>query len=516
MTVTHYVDGGADEVVMAGGATRHKITVAGVAMVIETTAPTPASETRYLLKDHLGSTDVVTDASGTVLERMSFDAWGRRRQVNWQAYLASGVPAQVWQGELITKGFTGHEQLDQVELVHMNGRVYDPQLGRFLSADPNIQDLSNLQSFNRYSYVLNNPLSFTDPSAFFFEGLFKAIGRIFSSIFRAIGRVFNAILKSGIFRSIMQIAACANPWAAVTCPAAAAALTLASGGSVIQAFTAAAIAVAQPYIWDEVGDFVSDLKMAAHLSPFETAAASTLSHATVSGALSLAQGGTFLSGFASAGVAQATTLGTESALGRIPGAEGKYLRLAVAAISGGVTSELTGGKFFNGAVTAAFAYLYNDLTHGGRARPLGPPENWGAVAGVGTGIGIATGLRDALYKTWAYVRDALSGVLFNEASGPAPNDGIAAPHGGDEHDTAIDAEIDRVRSLGAENIRKNQVQVDINGNRVGDNRPDLQYDLDGQHYNVEWDYNQNRSDQHGQTIRNNDPNSICVLNKLGC
>jgi RHS repeat-associated protein len=52
--------------------------------------------------------------------------------------------------------FTGHEHIDEMGLIHMNGRVYDPQIGRFLSADPYIQSPYNTQSYNRYSYVMNN------------------------------------------------------------------------------------------------------------------------------------------------------------------------------------------------------------------------------------------------------------------------------------------------------------------------------------------------------------------------
>jgi RHS repeat-associated protein len=58
--------------------------------------------------------------------------------------------------------------LDEVGLVHMNGRIYDPLLGRFLSADVAIQAPGNLQSYNRYSYVMNNPLTLTDPTGWFF------------------------------------------------------------------------------------------------------------------------------------------------------------------------------------------------------------------------------------------------------------------------------------------------------------------------------------------------------------
>ena len=56
--------------------------------------------------------------------------------------------------------------LDQLDLVHMNGRIYDPQLARFMSADPIIQDPTHSQSYNRYTYVWNNPTNLTDPTGF--------------------------------------------------------------------------------------------------------------------------------------------------------------------------------------------------------------------------------------------------------------------------------------------------------------------------------------------------------------
>ena len=58
-------------------------------------------------------------------------------------------------------------------LVHMNGRIYDASLGRFMSADPFIAQTANLQNYNRYAYVNNNPLGYTDPTAFFLTKLFK-------------------------------------------------------------------------------------------------------------------------------------------------------------------------------------------------------------------------------------------------------------------------------------------------------------------------------------------------------
>src|SRR5690606_31089850 len=64
------------------------------------------------------------------------------------------------------RGYTGHEHMDEVGLIHMNGRVYDGKLARFVQADPIIQDPLRVQSLNRYSYVWNNPLNATDPSGF--------------------------------------------------------------------------------------------------------------------------------------------------------------------------------------------------------------------------------------------------------------------------------------------------------------------------------------------------------------
>ncbi|PTQ90492.1 RHS repeat-associated core domain-containing protein [Agitococcus lubricus] len=118
-----------------------------------------AQGTRYFHTDHLGSISSVTNATGTVLERFSYDAWGKRRAID-------GLDASGIKSTSTKHGFTGHEALDSIGLVHMNGRVYDPVVGRFVSADPFIDGVKNLQGFNRYSYVKNNPLSFIDLTGF--------------------------------------------------------------------------------------------------------------------------------------------------------------------------------------------------------------------------------------------------------------------------------------------------------------------------------------------------------------
>ncbi|MES9868355.1 MAG: RHS repeat-associated core domain-containing protein [Sedimenticola sp.] len=139
-----------------------------------------ADETRYLHYDALGSVDTITDGQGKVIERMSYDPWGKRRGGDWR--IDDPLNATQFHLALFTnRGFTGHEHIDELELIHMNGRVYDPEIGRFLSADPNIQAPQNSQSYNRYSYVLNNPLKYTDPSGYFFKKLFKGIKKVFKS-----------------------------------------------------------------------------------------------------------------------------------------------------------------------------------------------------------------------------------------------------------------------------------------------------------------------------------------------
>jgi RHS repeat-associated protein len=116
----------------------------------------------YLLKDRLGSVDAVTNASGAVIETRGYDAYGKPRSGTWNDL----TPAKLQSTNVTPKGFTQHEHLNQLELIHMNGRAFDYNLGRFTGVDPLIQFPLNSQSLNPYSYILNNPLSGTDPSGY--------------------------------------------------------------------------------------------------------------------------------------------------------------------------------------------------------------------------------------------------------------------------------------------------------------------------------------------------------------
>ncbi|WP_395373637.1 RHS repeat domain-containing protein [Marinicella sp. W31] len=124
----------------------------------------------YLQKDRLGSTTLVLDELGNRVHGRSYDAFGKPRDVNWndigglfEAEL--GLTNNQSTTEISKRGFTDHEHLDYLQLIHMNGRMFDFNNGRFLSVDPYIAG-SGSQAINPYTYIYNNPLSGTDPSGY--------------------------------------------------------------------------------------------------------------------------------------------------------------------------------------------------------------------------------------------------------------------------------------------------------------------------------------------------------------
>lgn len=115
----------------------------------------------YLQRDYQGSIVAITDANGAILEKRLFDAWGAIVSVQ------DGAGNNLAGLTILDRGYTGHEHLQSVGLINMNGRIYDPKLHRFLQPDNFVQDPFNTQNYNRYGYVLNNPLKYVDPSGEF-------------------------------------------------------------------------------------------------------------------------------------------------------------------------------------------------------------------------------------------------------------------------------------------------------------------------------------------------------------
>jgi RHS repeat-associated protein len=151
------------ERVTAGGVTeeRHQIYASGLPVAQYTTRTVGGADTRFLYRDQLGSTTLVASEVGGVTETLAYDAQGKRRFAN-----GTDDTAGTLTGTATDRGFTGHEHFDPLGLIHMNGRLYDPRVGRFVSADPIYSDTLQPQSWNRYSYVLNNPNRYVDPTGY--------------------------------------------------------------------------------------------------------------------------------------------------------------------------------------------------------------------------------------------------------------------------------------------------------------------------------------------------------------
>jgi RHS repeat-associated protein len=115
----------------------------------------------YALTDALGSTLGITDDKGTVSETDYYDLWGARTKVD-----GSPLDQPTLFQSLMSAGFTSQPHDDDLALINMQGRLYDPALGRFLSADPIVGNAGFSQSWNAYSYVGNSPTDFIDPSGF--------------------------------------------------------------------------------------------------------------------------------------------------------------------------------------------------------------------------------------------------------------------------------------------------------------------------------------------------------------
>lgn len=346
-----------EETTPAGKKQRHYISAgSGTIGVLIYEVATTKWTTQYWHKDHLGSTVAVTDSMGAVTERMAYEPFGKRRNINGLTDLLGTLAPTTTE-----RGFTGHEMMDEVGLINMNGRIYDPATGRFLSADPYIQAADNLQSYNRYSYVWNNPLNMTDPTGYW--GLKSLIKTVFP-VQKIADMATKAVMKVG-FDVIRQMPGqkqidkfiMNNRWAYQIGQIAAAyyggpegaALyasyyTYRATGSMSAAYKAGITSYATAIAFNVVGDLAP-----VGSSPFMNA----VGHAAVGCASAAAGGGDCGKGAAGAFVgALGTNYGGEFGAS-LPGA----------ALAGGLGSMAAGGKFEDGAATAAMGYLFNCARH---------------------------------------------------------------------------------------------------------------------------------------------------------
>ena len=270
-------------------------------------------------------------------------------------------------------------------IVHMNGRIYDAKLGRFLQADPVVQAPKNSQNLNRYSYVLNNPLSYTDPSGYF---SFKSFARL---VVAAVATYYTFGWASGL------------AWASTAAgnAAIAGAISGAVGGGILTGTVKGAF-------YGALSGAALGAIGASGLNNF----AKGVTAGSANGVISELQGGKFGHGFLSAGAGFWTglNLGGDISFGKFLGAS----------IAGGTISELTGGKFANGAISAGLAYAVAAIGGGQSGRkPTHQEVTYGKLAnGVyDSGFQGADGYRK-VGDTFFDEETGLQSALFvNEATG---------------------------------------------------------------------------------------------------
>ena len=301
------------------------------------TASTSGTTLLYFTLDQLGSISVITNSTGAVVERDSYDAWGKRRNPDGTPDTSCGIASAT------TRGFTGQEMMGGVCLINFNARIYDPSLGRFMSADPTTETVYNLQILNRYSYVGNNPLSLTDPSGLCFLGCFWK-----QSWFKAV----IAVAVVFVFQQYELLPAI-GPFSAFAVNSFVGGFIAGgiTGGSLQSALLGGVqglvFATLAPSLGSALSTTLGGTQVAATAGRF-------IGSGLVGGLFSVAEGGNFGSGFLAAGVG---SLGGGLGSGQFD--PGKFV---VSAVLGGASSVLGGGKFANGAITGARSLVVSGLT----------------------------------------------------------------------------------------------------------------------------------------------------------
>jgi RHS repeat-associated protein len=297
----------------------------------------------YLHRDYLGSILAITNEVGVAQEQRAFDAWGNlAKLVN-----ATGDSVAVTGGlQFFDRGYTGHEHLQEVRLIHMNGRLYDPVLRSFLMPDNFVQQPENTQNYNRYAYVLNNPLKYTDPSGEELISLTCAV--IIGAAIAATTYTLTALLTDVPF----TVGGLAQ---ATFIGAASAAVTFGIGSAC-----------------GTIGNF------------FVRSSVQAVAHGAFQGAMTEASGGKFWSGFAAGALSSiassawsggdTNTTGfakennwaygaktiTHAGLGEGLGNAGM---VAFSTVVGGGAAVMTGGNFWVGAATGLVVSVCNHLAH---------------------------------------------------------------------------------------------------------------------------------------------------------
>ncbi len=340
----------------------------------------------YIHRDLLGSGEVITNAEMTVVKRRYYTPYGRdifeeikneamSEQSNdivsldesaQESYVADLLAEVESEGFLSVyglddsilmrdlKGFTSHEMLDNVGLVHMNARLFDPVIGRFVSPDSIVSDASTPLDYNRYMYVRGNPASANDPTGNSPIHVIAAIAFYAFSQFSdnpniQIAGQLALMYATGGFDALPQGATWIN--AASQAGISATVVSFANTGDVGQALESGAFAAFSAGVTYSAahGTIKSELGLGVDLDPKLLAF-----HAVSHGVISMARGGTFREGAVSALIPKLINGAFDMSTMNLTAST------AIVAVSGGLASKAVGGDFMRGAVTAATVHLFNE------------------------------------------------------------------------------------------------------------------------------------------------------------
>ena len=288
--------------------------------------------TFYVHHDNIGSIVAYTDEKGGLVSSYSEDAWGRKIDAKTGEYVD-----KIEDEPISDRGFTGHEHIDMFDMINMDGRMYDPYLGRFLSPDPFIQAPDNTQSLNRYVYCINNPLSLVDPSGY------NWMGDTFSAIIGIAVGLETGGLGAGVWGAVIGGACGGASSALASCLMNGANLWQTAKSTFIGGFWGAASGAANFGIGELTDNFFASVAL----------------HTVSDGSMEALQGGHLEHGLL---VGLASSAGGQSLMeygGKLTDVE----QIAANATLGGTVSMIGGGKFASGAMTAAFQMMYNDQKH---------------------------------------------------------------------------------------------------------------------------------------------------------
>ena len=359
---TYYIGGVMQVVQRASGVTEYRhLLPAGSGSAIYTVPDTGTASTVYTTSDHLGSADLVLDDHAGVMLKESFTPWGSRRGSNWLNPSPSAADLTAI-ANTTRAGFTGHEMLDAVGLVDMNGRVYDPTIGRFLSADSVVQSLGLTQSLNPYAYAGGNPVRYIDPSGHDFFDTLLSVAIIAVSIWAGleVAEIVGDFLET--CDAVGSLAADILVGASGGFVGGFVGVAL-STGNLTAALHAGLISAAVGGAMGAAGNLWSGADPAASWKY----PPNVIAHAVVGCGGAMLSGGNCGKGALAAAVSDVAGgfVGSDSNpfSGKSLGNWGDVIQGAEVGLVGGGTAALSGGSFRDGFTTGAAGYLFNALGH---------------------------------------------------------------------------------------------------------------------------------------------------------